>query len=87
MISETKGDSLFDTPQFHVDGYTNYRRDRNENGSGSLLYVRVDAPSTILKTNPNFEAFYVVLNVVLLCCSYNPNKTLLKIILMKLVGI
>ena len=42
LISETKIDSSFPTVQFHIDGYTIHRRDRNENGGGLLLYVRED---------------------------------------------
>ena len=57
LISETKIDSLFPKAQFHIDGYTTYRRDRNEDGSGLLLYIRDNAPSTLLKNDPNFEAF------------------------------
>ena len=37
LISETKNDSSLPTAQFHIDGYTIYRRDRNENDSGLLL--------------------------------------------------
>ena len=43
--------------QFYIDGYTTYTRDRNEDGSGLLLYIRDNAPSTLLKNDPNFEAF------------------------------
>ena len=52
-----------DNVQFHVDGYTIFRRDRNENGDGLLLFIRDNVPSTLLKTDPNFEAFYVELNI------------------------
>ena len=71
LISETKIDCSFPTAQFHIDGYTIYRRDRNENRGGLLLYVRDNVPSTLLKINPNFEAFYVELNIRKnkLCCS------------------
>ena len=73
LISETKIDSSFPTAQFHIDGYTIYRHDRNENGGGLLLYTRDDVPSILLKIDPNFEAFYVELNIrkkKSLCCSY-----------------
>ena len=77
LISGTKIDSSFPIAQFHIDSYTIYRRDRNENGGGLLLYARDDVPSILLKINPNFEAFYVELNVMknksLLYCSYNLN--------------
>ena len=79
LISETKIDSSFPTAQFHIDGYTIHRRDRDENGGGLLLYVREDVPSALLKTDSEIEAFYVELTIRkkkwLLCCSYNPNKT------------
>ena len=79
LISETKIDSSFPTAQFHIDGYTIHRRDRDENGGGLLLYVREDVPSALLKTDSEIEAFYVELSIRkkkwLLCCSYNPNKT------------
>ena len=81
LISETKIDSSFPTAQFHIDGYTIHRRDRDENGGGLLLYVREDVPSALLKTDSEIEAFYVELTIRkkkwLLCCSYNPNKTFL----------
>ena len=79
LLSETKIDSSFPTAQFHIDGYTIHRRDRDENGGGLLLYVREDVPSVLLKTDSEIEAFYVELTIRkkkwLLCCSYNPNKT------------
>ena len=42
LISETKIDSLFPMVQFHIDGFTTYRRDRNIYRGGILLYVRED---------------------------------------------
>ena len=63
LISETKIDSSFPTAQFHIDGYIIYRSDRNENGGGLLLYIRDDAPSDLLKIDPNFGAFYFGLNI------------------------
>ena len=82
LISETKIDRSFPIAQFHIDYYTIYRRDRNENGGVLLLYVRDDVPSTLLRINPNFEAFYVESNIMknksLLCCSFNLNRNLIK---------
>ena len=48
LISETKIDSSFSKVQFHIDGVTTYRRDRNIYGRGILLYAREDIPSTLL---------------------------------------
>lgn len=44
FLSETKLDESFPPSQFYVDGYTNYRNDRNQNGGGLLAYVRSDLP-------------------------------------------
>ena len=78
---ETKIDSSFPTAQFHIDGFTIYRRDRNENVGGLILYVREDVPSTLLKIDSEIEAFYIELNIgkkkSLLCYSYNPKKNLI----------
>ena len=63
LISETKTDSSLPTAQFHIDGYTIYRRGKNGNGGGLLLYIRDDVPSTLLKIDPDFEAFYAELNI------------------------
>ena len=46
LISETKSDSSFPTPQFQIEGYTTYRLDRNSNGGGILLYIREDTTHT-----------------------------------------
>lgn len=48
LISETKIDTSFPTAQFLIEGFTIYRRDRDANGGGLLLYVREDIPSTLL---------------------------------------
>ena len=81
LLSETKIDSSFPAAQFHIDGFTIYRHDRNEIGDGLILYVREDVPSTLLKIDSETEAFYIELNIrkkkSLLCCSYNPKKNLI----------
>ena len=63
LIRETKIDSSFPTAQFHIDGYTIYGCDRNENGVGLLLYIRDDALSALLKIDPSFKEFYVEFNI------------------------
>ena len=55
LISETKIDSSFPTVEFHIDGHTIHIRDRDENGGGLLLYVRVDVPSVLLKTDSKID--------------------------------
>ena len=82
QISEIKIESSFPTTQFHIDVYTIYRRDRNENSGGLLFYIRYDVPPTLLKIDPNFETFYIEFNIrkrkSLLCRSDNPNKNLIN---------
>ena len=46
ILCETKLDESFPTRQFHIEGYKcPYRKDRNKNGGGVLIYVRDDIPS------------------------------------------
>ena len=75
LISETKIDSSFPTAQFLINGFTTYRRDRNRNGGGILLYIREDIP---LHTADVIEGFYIEINIRkkkwLRGCSYNPHK-------------
>ena len=57
LILETKVDSSFPTAQFLIDGFTTYRRYRNRNGEGVLLYIREDIPSNVLHTDDITEGF------------------------------
>ena len=65
-------------------GYSEpYRFDRNQHGGGLLVYVREDIPSHILKTRLiSLEALFIEINLRkkkwLLCCSYNPHKSLIS---------
>ena len=46
VIGETKLDSSFPNSQFDVDGHKSpFRKDRNSNGGGLLIYVKDDIPS------------------------------------------
>ena len=84
VISETKLDESFPPSQFHLDGYTPYRLDRNCNGGGLMIYVREDIPSkTVYVSNDNsFEGIFLEINLRkkkwLLCFSYNPKKILIE---------
>ena len=77
LISETKIDSSFPTAQFLINGFTTYRRDRNKNGGGMLLYIREDIPSNLLHTD-DIIGFYIEISTRkkkwLLDCPYNPRK-------------
>ena len=60
MISETKTDCSFPSAQFHQGGYaTQYRLDRNENGVGTILYIKEDIPPTLVISNLSIEGFFV----------------------------
>ena len=91
LLSDTKIDSSFPTAQFHIDGFTIYRRDRMKLEGGLILHVREDVPSTLLKIDSEIEAFYIELNIrkkkSLLCCSYNAKRIILQNTLLKLVRI
>ena len=82
LISETKIDSSFPTAQFQIEGYTNYRLDRNTNGGGILLYIREDIPFTLLNSDMSIESFSIEINIRkkkwLLVCTYNSNKNLIS---------
>ena len=45
VISETKLDASFPNAQFHVEGYKLYRKDRDSNGGGVIIYIRSDLTS------------------------------------------
>ena len=83
MISETKLDHSFPTMQFHIEGYCLYRLDRNEYGSGILVYVREDIPSKLIPMqSSSIEDFLIELNLRckkwLLSCSYNSHRSLIS---------
>ena len=60
MISETETDASFPFVQFYLDVYaTSYRLDRNENGSGILLYIRGDAPSRLVISDLSIGAIFI----------------------------
>ena len=66
-IQETKLDSSFPTEQFLLDGYSKpYRRDRNRDGGGVLIYVREDIPSKLLDKHTftkDVEGLFVEINL------------------------
>ena len=82
VITETKLDDSFPAANFMLDGFSKpYRRDRNANGGGVLIYVRDDIPSKELKDHnfpDDIEGVFVELNFRktkwLLMGSYRPPK-------------
>ena len=61
-IAETKLDSSFPSAQFIVNGYSApYRKDRNANGGGLLVYIKEGIPSCELKNHsPMSNSFDVI---------------------------
>ena len=84
LICETKLDSSsFPRAQFHIHGFGEpYRFDRNGKGGGILLYIRDDIPSKLTESKMTIEGLFVEINLRkkkwLLCCSYNPKKSLIS---------
>ena len=81
LICEMKLDSSFPRAQFHIHGFGEpYRFDRNGKGGGILLYIRDDIPSKLIESKMTIEGLFVEINLRkkkwLLCCSYNPKKSL-----------
>ena len=82
VLTETKLDDSFPTSQFVLDGYSiPYRRDRDRNGGGILIYVREDIPSKILTRHTfpdDIEGLFVELNLKnvkwLLFGTYHPPR-------------
>ena len=85
-ISERKIDESFPLSQFMIDGFSMpYRRDRNAHGGGILVYFRNNITSKLLKIEnlpSDIEAIFIEMNIKskkwLLCCTYNPNKSLIE---------
>ena len=84
LISETKIDDTFLTPQFMIPGFsTPFRLNRTGNGGGLLLYVREDIPSKGVHTNlsENLECLFVEINLYkkkfLIVGTYNPCRTII----------
>ena len=86
MISETKIDESFPLSQFMIDGFSMpYRRDRNDHGGGIIVYFRNNITVKLLQLEnlpSDIEAISTEMNIKskewLLCCTYNPNKSLME---------
>ena len=62
LISESNLDLSFPNPQFKINGYKIFRRDRNRYGGGLLLYVNEEIPSSQQTVSSS--------SVKLLLCNY-----------------
>ena len=83
LISETRINESFPSPQFHIFGYpTPLRLDRTESGGGLLLYIRDDIPSKYITITSSqhveIECLFVEINLYkrkwLIVGTYNPCK-------------
>ena len=67
IIVETKLDDSFPNSQFLINGFSEpYRRDRNRNGGGIIVYVREDIPSKVLKKHSfpdDIEGIFIEINL------------------------
>ena len=83
MITESKLDESFSSPQFAIEGYAlPYRMDRNKDGGGVVIYVREDIPCRVHKTHfeaKNFKGIFLEINLRkskwLLFGGYNHKKS------------
>ena len=74
-IAETKLDCTFPTAQFIAEGYKEpFRKDRNKNGGGLLVYVKEDIPSGELKNHPPLPD---LLDIVVIELNFRKQKWLL----------
>ena len=74
-IAETKLDSFFPSAQFIVDGYSApYRKDRNANGGGLLVYIKEGIPSCELKNHPRMSNSF---DVIVIEINFSKSKWLL----------
>ena len=85
-MSERKIDETFPLEQFLISGFAKpLRLDRNSRGGGIMLFIRDNIPFRLLKPGnlpSNTEALFIEINLRkkkwLMCCGYNPNKSLIN---------
>ena len=66
LCSEIKTDSSFPQGQFRIEGYSPpFRKDRDRNGGGLLLYVREDIPSkeVMVKLPIDVECLFIEVRI------------------------
>ena len=84
VITETKLDASFPSRQFSLSGFSEpFRFDRTQHGGGLLVFIRENIPCKCLNINISFiEALFIELNLRekkwLLCCLYNPHKSMIS---------
>ena len=50
LLSETKTDDSFPNSQFCAEGYRMFRKDRNKNGDGLILYINEGIPGKLINS-------------------------------------
>ena len=50
LLSETKIDDSFPNSQFFAEGYRMFRKDRNKNGGGLILYINEGIPGKLINS-------------------------------------
>ena len=86
LLSETKIDETLPSEQFLISGFAkSLRFDRNSRGGSIMLFIRDNIPFKILKPGnllSKTEAFFMDINLRkkkwLMCCGYNPNKSMVN---------
>ena len=85
MISETKIDESFPHSQFMIDGFSMPYCYRDAHGGAILVYFRNNITAKLLKLEnilSDAEAIFIEMNIKskkwFLCCTYNPNKSLIE---------
>ena len=67
IVTETKLDSSFISGQFSIDGFAQpFRRHRNKNVGGVMIFVRDDIPSKEIQVNflpSDIECLFIELNI------------------------
>ena len=67
VVTETKLDSSFPNGQFSINGLARpFRRDRNKNGGGVMIFVRDDIPTKEIKINflpSDIECLFIEMNI------------------------
>ena len=68
VVTETKLDSSFPNGQFSIDGFARpFRRDRNKDGGGVMIFVRDGIPTKEIKIKflpSDIECLFIELNII-----------------------
>ena len=83
VVTETKLDSSFPNGQFPINGLARpFRRDRNKNGGGVMIFVRDDIPTKEIRINflpSDIECLFIEMNIrktkwLIVGCYHPPSR-------------